>query len=167
MATKNKTDGYSFQTDTIHYQVIETKGKGKQYYVSGYISTPDIDLYNDVVTPNAMKSMLEQINERIIKIDYDHWTESVYDENNHRKDYVKDAYGNIVTIREHNGWEFYTTTYEYDVLNDLLTITDDQDNQIEYTYDSFKKEVEAAGLSIYSYYVRFGELYAILVRRTQ
>ena len=42
----------------------------------------------------------------------------------------------------------------------------DKTHFIEYTYDSFKKEVEAAGLSIYSYYVKFGELYAILARRT-
>ena len=45
--------------------------------MTGYISTPDIDVYNDLVTPKALDSMLRQINERIITLDYDHevWRE--------------------------------------------------------------------------------------------
>lgn len=68
---------YKFRTDTIHYKAIEQDGK-RNFYVEGYISTGEKDLYNDVVTKDAMESMLKQINERQITLDYDHevWRDS-------------------------------------------------------------------------------------------
>ena len=64
-------NSYSFLTDTIDYQSVIVKGK-KMRYVTGYISTADIDLYNDIVTPKALKSMLNQINNSTIMLDYEH-----------------------------------------------------------------------------------------------
>jgi len=71
---------YSFLTETLSFVAVETKG-GKQYYVQGYISTPEMDLYNDVVTPKALTSMLRQIEEQTITLDYDH---EVFREDNTR-----------------------------------------------------------------------------------
>lgn len=68
MASENV---YIFNSKSLEYTAIETKGKS-QYYVSGYITTPDMDLYNDVVTENCMKSMLTQIKSGNVKLDYDH-----------------------------------------------------------------------------------------------
>ena len=68
--TKMKQE-YSFLTDQIAYEIIETKS-GKDYFITGYISTSDLDLVNDVVTPDAMKSMLDQINASNITLDYEH-----------------------------------------------------------------------------------------------
>lgn len=62
---------YTFRTDTLTFVVAKSKN-GKKVYVTGYISTGEIDLYNDLVTPSAMKSMLRQIMESTITIDYDH-----------------------------------------------------------------------------------------------
>jgi len=62
---------YNFRTDQIAYEIIETKA-GKDYIIKGYISTNEIDLYNDLVTPNGLQSMLKQINERNITLDYEH-----------------------------------------------------------------------------------------------
>lgn len=62
---------YKFRTDSIHYKAVNKDG-GKSYYVEGYISTGDQDLYNDIVTEEAMASMLKQIEERQITVDYDH-----------------------------------------------------------------------------------------------
>ena len=73
-ATASNTDAntaYTFHTDQIAYEIIETKS-GKDFYITGYISTPDIDLVNDVVSPNAMKSMLTQIKSSTITLDYEH-----------------------------------------------------------------------------------------------
>lgn len=68
---------YKFRTDAIHYKAVDKDGK-KNYYVEGYISTSDMDVYNDIVTEEGMQSMLKQINERQITIDYDHeaWRDS-------------------------------------------------------------------------------------------
>jgi len=77
MAKENKQKSYSFLTDQVAYEQIETKS-GKKYFITGYISVPEIDLYNDLVTPNALKSMFKQINDSTIMLDYDHeaWRES-------------------------------------------------------------------------------------------
>ena len=69
---------YIFITDKITYSSVGLKGD-KQSYVTGYISVPEIDLYNDLVTPTAMKSMLRQITEKTIVLDYEH--ESFRDDN--------------------------------------------------------------------------------------
>lgn len=62
---------YVFNTDKITYSSVGLKGD-KQSYVTGYISVPEIDLYNDLITPAAMKSMLRQITEKTITLDYEH-----------------------------------------------------------------------------------------------
>ena len=62
---------YSFQTETIDFQDIIVKGEKKRF-VTGYISTSDLDLYNDVVTEKGLKSMLNQLNDSTIMLDYEH-----------------------------------------------------------------------------------------------
>lgn len=68
---------FSFNSDTISYytQIVETKsGRQKKYFVTGYISTGDVDIVNDIVTAKGMQSLLRQIQEKTITIDYDHET---------------------------------------------------------------------------------------------
>jgi len=62
---------YDFRTDQIAWEIVETKA-GREHIITGYISTSEIDLYNDLVTPNGLESMLKQINERNITLDYEH-----------------------------------------------------------------------------------------------
>lgn len=70
---ENKTEikSYSFTSEPMNYEVVETK-EGKKYYISGYISTYDRDLVNDIVTPTCMKDMLDQLQRRPIKMDLEH-----------------------------------------------------------------------------------------------
>jgi phage head maturation protease len=52
---------------------IEAKADSeKQYYVTGYISTTDLDRVNDVVTQDCLNDMLLQIKNRNIKLDIEH-----------------------------------------------------------------------------------------------
>jgi len=67
----NSQTDYVFNTDQITYTSVGLKGD-KQSYVTGYISVPEIDLYNDLITPTALKSMLRQITEKTITLDYEH-----------------------------------------------------------------------------------------------
>ncbi len=66
-----KTKPFVFYTDTIQFKSEETE-EGTNYFIEGYISTKDIDLVNDIVTENALNSMLEQLKNRNIKIDFEH-----------------------------------------------------------------------------------------------
>lgn len=62
---------YVFYTDKIGHSSVGLKGD-KQSYVTGYVATSEVDLYNDIITPAAMKSMLRQITEKTITLDYEH-----------------------------------------------------------------------------------------------
>lgn len=69
---------FVFYTDSISYGV-ETKDNGEKVpYVQGYISTEDIDLYNDVVTSECLDDMLMQIKSGNVKLDIEHeaWRKS-------------------------------------------------------------------------------------------
>jgi RHS repeat-associated protein len=78
---------------------------------------------------------------------------SAYDENSNRKDYLTDAFGNIIKITEYNGDETYNTIYKYDISDNLLSITDNEDNVIKYTYDSLgrKTRLEDPNLGTWTY----------------
>jgi len=57
--------------DLSLYQ-IELKSKDGKEYVEGFISTTDPDHYNDIVSLEAQKSILKQLKDRVIKLDYEH-----------------------------------------------------------------------------------------------
>jgi len=61
----------TFATDNITSSVIVTKS-GKNYYVTGYISTSDLDVQNDIVTPECLRDMVDQIASKNIKLDVEH-----------------------------------------------------------------------------------------------
>ena len=68
-----ENNNFSFVTNSLSYEEVGTKS-GKDYYVKGYISTDEIDRANEVVTRDAMKSMLEQIKSGNVKLDVEHST---------------------------------------------------------------------------------------------
>lgn len=55
----------------LKLEAIEVKGLPK-YYLRTTISTGDVDLVNDVVTEKCMESMIEQLRNRTIKLDFEH-----------------------------------------------------------------------------------------------
>lgn len=63
-----------FVTDQMSWETWGLKGKSQQHYVTGYISTDEVDIYNEVVTPAAMKSMITQLKSGNIKLDVEHET---------------------------------------------------------------------------------------------
>lgn len=69
-AIQNQSD-YVFKTDKITYSSVEVKGE-RESFVTGYIAVPEIDLENDLMTDTALKSMLRQITESAITLDFEH-----------------------------------------------------------------------------------------------
>jgi len=63
-----------FVTDKLAYETWGLKGKEQSYYVTGFISTDEVDLYNEVVTKDAMKSMMGQLSKGDVKLDVEHDT---------------------------------------------------------------------------------------------
>jgi len=70
---KEKNNNFSFLTNSLSYEEVGTKS-GKDYYVKGYISTDEVDRSNEVVTREAMNSMVEQIKSGSVKLDVEHST---------------------------------------------------------------------------------------------
>lgn len=60
-----------FRTDYIEWS-DDISLKAGRAYVTGFISTDEVDLYREVVTPEAMKSMVDQLNAGNVKLDIDH-----------------------------------------------------------------------------------------------
>jgi YD repeat-containing protein len=82
-----------------------------------------------------------------IDIDYDKSLTSTYDQNNVRKDYLKNAYGQIIEVVEYNEGEEYSTSYEYDGVGHLIKIIDDQNNEINYEFDSLGRRTSVESLN--------------------
>ncbi len=62
-----------FRTDSIELQTKDKNGE-KNYFIEGYISTPDLDSGNDIVTTECLDDMVVQLREGNIKIDIEHET---------------------------------------------------------------------------------------------
>ncbi len=86
---------------------------------------------------------------------YSNWVITNTDENGHLIIQTEDAYGRLVRVEEHNSAEVYATTYAYDCLGNLLTVTDNQGNATTITYDSLSRKISMEdpdmGTWIYEY----------------
>lgn len=58
-------------TQPLKYFEIEEKGV-KRFFIKGDFSTTDKDLVNDICTENCLKSMVKQIKDGRIKLDFEH-----------------------------------------------------------------------------------------------
>lgn len=68
--------------------------------------------------------------------EYNGFTTKITDANGNFKELTKDAYGNLVAVKEYNGNEIYTTSYEYTLTNKLKKITDSAGNIRNFSYDA-------------------------------
>ena len=68
--------------------------------------------------------------------DYSQWENTVTDANENSKIYNYDAAGHLLEVEEQNDGDTYSTTYTYDPLGQLITLTDAQGNLRNFTYNS-------------------------------
>lgn len=66
---------------------------------------------------------------------YSDWKTTVTDSDGKKKDYLNDAQGNLVEVKEYLGVTPYSTVYTYNPLNQLTKITDAKGNIRNMTYD--------------------------------
>lgn len=62
---------FTFNTDRVGFETIGTKAE-KKHYITGYISTPNIDLVDDLATMICLKDVVAQLNNGNIKLDVEH-----------------------------------------------------------------------------------------------
>jgi RHS repeat-associated protein len=77
---------------------------------------------------------------------YAGWTTTVTDPNGNIKDYIVDAYKNLVQVVEHGATSNATTIYTYDAANNLTNITDALGNARNFTYDGLGDRLTAEDL---------------------
>jgi RHS repeat-associated protein len=77
---------------------------------------------------------------------YDDWKTTIEDPRGVEKDLYTDARGNLIQVDEHNGASTYTTTYQYNGLNNLTKITDALGNIRNFTYDGLGRRLTAEDL---------------------
>lgn len=71
----------------------------------------------------------------VTSYEYDGFTTTITDANGNQKDLIKDAYGNLVQVKEYNNGEIYTTDYEYTLTSKLEKITDSEGHVRNFVYD--------------------------------
>ncbi|MDP3092209.1 MAG: SpvB/TcaC N-terminal domain-containing protein [Nitrospira sp.] len=82
---------------------------------------------------------------------YDDWVTVTVDANNHKKRETRDAYGRLIRVDEYTGTfttcdtavgtPYTTTIYQYDVLGNLVKLTDAKGNVTTMRYDSLGRKI--------------------------
>ncbi|GJL61397.1 MAG: hypothetical protein NPIRA04_00510 [Nitrospirales bacterium] len=82
---------------------------------------------------------------------FDDWVTVTIDANDHKRRTTRDAYGRVATVQEYTGTftscdtsagtPYSTTTYQYDDLGNLLTLTDALGNQSTMAYDTLSRKI--------------------------
>ncbi len=77
---------------------------------------------------------------------YSQWENTVTDANSVSKVYNYDSAGHLLSVEEQNDGDTYTSTYEYDPLGQLITLTDAQGNERNFDYDSLGRKLSQEDL---------------------
>ena len=107
-------------------------------YITNSISysSPNLTKPAKTYTYDALDRVLsESTPTGVTSYEYDGFKTTITDANGIQKDLTKDAYGNLVEVKEYNGVSTYTTGYDYTLTNKLEKITDSQGNIRNFHYD--------------------------------
>ncbi len=109
------------------------------------ISTPSNTTNKTYYTYDALDRVIKVVNPDNTNktINFNKYSITDYDENNHRHEYLLDSFGRITNVIEYNFnpnannlEEGYNTSYQYDTNDNLIKITDNVGNEFKLTYDA-------------------------------
>jgi len=120
---------FEILTGNLQLEEKEVKGQKKQY-VKGLITTDDKDLVNDIVTQKCMDSMVNQLKDRTMKLDFEHETFSGKTEQEMEINKTKIPLGKRVDWqRKSDGieveWELNPTWKQINSKGEIITKYDD------------------------------------------
>ena len=137
---------FTIHSEPLAYGEITEKGE-KKFCAEGFISTSDRDLVDDIVTDRALDQRLEQMKNRVIKLDFEHDSFRGETEVERQINKAKMALAKAVDFvrikdGEHNGvkvrWEFNDTWKKFDSKGDVVMDFPDIKKNIERGfYDAF------------------------------
>ncbi len=109
-------------------------------------STDNITIYNyDSLSRVVLVKNTDGSNKTV---SFNQYNITDYDENGHRHIYSIDAYGRITRVYEYNKDpytqidETYTTSYQYDSNDNLIKITDNENNVFQFFYDALGRKIK-------------------------
>ncbi|MBI2575831.1 RHS repeat-associated core domain-containing protein [Candidatus Woesearchaeota archaeon] len=141
-------------TKNIFYDNLNRVSSEQNPYFENFsasLSTPSNTTNKTSYTYDALDRVIKVTNpdNTTKETSFNKWLIKDYDENGHFHEYILDGYGRIVNVIEHNinpwAWgrpESYNTSYEYDVNDNLIKITDNAGNEFKFTYDSLGRKVK-------------------------
>ena len=127
-------------------------------------TTSDLNTMDAVDTSVPFAQMVYDAIGRVIKtinadgtyasVSYNHWMSTAIDENGHMKKSLVDAFGRLIQKQEYKGADgrsadypasafslYATTNYKYDVLGNLISVTDARNNVTTIAYDRLNRKV--------------------------
>jgi len=126
-----------------------------QYDQRGLAATKSLPYFEGLETPRNVSLTYDPVgritqttnpDNTITKTSYDKGRITFIDANDHKKIEEKDVYGRLIKVEEYTGtggsYSLYAaTTYEYDILGNLLKTIDTLNNQTTITYDTLGRKV--------------------------
>lgn len=156
---QKKTDAekYSILTKDYYYSSSGNLINESNPYFSDYGYYLNESVAKTQYVYDAIDRVIQIINPDLTqkRFIYNHWTITYNDENGHRKHYLKDAYERIHKVLEENANTNYSTSYYYDSMNNMVSITDSSGNSFRFYYDSLGRKTKTQdpdlGEWIYTY----------------
>lgn len=136
-------------SDTFYNSTGQVARQSAPYLSQGTSKTPAISdaalytsfsydpLYRQISASNTLGRVLTQ---------YLNWQTTQTDQNNNKKDFIYDAYGNLAQVNEYNGEDVYATKYAYDLPGNLIGIIDALGNARNFIYDALGRRTGAEDL---------------------
>ena len=110
--------------------------------------TSNTDLYQTFVY-DALGRVTSSVNvEGTSSKSYENWMVTETDALSHAKDYIYDAFGRLITVVEHKSGTNYATNYYWDVLGNLISMTDADGAIRSFSYDGLSRRLTAQDLHV-------------------
>lgn len=106
-------------------------------YVAIDTSKPKAQFTYDAIGRRVRIDYPDSTNSQVVFSDF---VTTATDRRSKQLRYTNDAYDRLVKVEEFNSASTYTTTYEYDILNNLKKTTDNASNETVISYDSLSRK---------------------------
>jgi RHS repeat-associated protein len=147
--TKSEMGSSWVTLDTVYDDMNRVEKQSLPYETSSSSNssaTSNADLMTSF-SYDALGRVLSTVNTKgTTSTNYSGFETSITDAESNEKDLVTDAFGNLVTVKEHNGASVYTTDYQYNSQNLLTKITDEENNVRNIDYDGLGRRTELEDL---------------------
>ncbi|MFC5048659.1 FG-GAP-like repeat-containing protein [Aquimarina hainanensis] len=135
--TKSEMDSGWLTLDTVYDEMGRVAKQSLPYQTSSSSDSSPIsnsDLLTEF-TYDTLSRVLETENAKgTTTTSYDGFETTITDAENNQKDLITDAFGNLVSVKEHSDGSIYETEYNYNTQNLLTKITDAENNVRNISY---------------------------------